>query len=248
MTHEQLVGSLKKLRLGTMATQYCDVAKLCEKKSTTYEQYLAKLTEIELAEKHRRKVRQLLWEAKIPLQKNLENYDFKARKGITKHQIERLLNGDFIRQAQNIVFFGDIGVGKTHLALALTQLLCEQEFRCYFTSTQTLIEQMLEAKKDLTLNLFFKRFDRYDLITCDELGYIPQSKEGADLFFQLISQRYERKSLMFTTNLTYSEWGKVFLNPITTAAAVDRIIHNCETFNLEGPSWRAEEAKKRKKN
>ena len=111
-----------------------------------------------------------------------------------------------------------------------------------------LIEKLLEAKTGLTLVSLWTRLDRYDLIVCDELGYIPQTKEGADLFFQFISQRYERKSLLITTNLTYSEWDKIFLNPITTAAAVDRIIHNCETFNIKGPSWRAETAKNRSKN
>ena len=100
------------------------------------------------------------------------------------------------------------------------------------------------SQKNLNLSTHLKRLDRFDLITLDELGYTPHSQEGAELFFQLISQRYERKSLMITTNLVYSEWDKVFLSKIATAAAVDRIIHNCETFNIQGPSWRAEQAKK----
>jgi len=243
MTHEELVGSLKQLRLYTIAKQYLETARVAEKTKKTYEQYLSILTDVELTEKHRLKVQRLLREAKLPLMKTFESYDFTQRTGITMKELRRLSQGDFIPHAGNVVLYGSFGVGKTHLALALTRSFCERRYRCFYTSTQQLIEQMLEAKKELSLNSLFRKLDRYDLITCDELGYIPQTQQGADLFFQFISQRYERKSLMITTNLTYSEWNKVFLNPITTAAAVDRIIHNCETFNIEGPSWRAIRAK-----
>ena len=140
----------------------------------------------------------------------------------------------------------DIGVGKSHLAEALTRELCQLGYRCLYTSVSSVIAELTLAQKNLTLTQYFKKLDRYDLITLDELGFTPESKDGADLFFQLISQRYERKSIIITTNLTYSEWNKVFLNPITTAAAVDRIIHHCETFNIQGDSGRTEEAEKNK--
>lgn len=245
MNHEELTTGLKTLKLPTMALGYVELAKIAEKEKLTYEHYLGKLVNDELLEKHAIKVKRLLKEAKVVLPKTLAGYDFSVRTGITAKQIKRLSEGSFVREAANVVFFGSHGVGKTHLALCLTQMLCEKGFRCYFCSTHALIDSLLKAKHDLELTSLFRRLDRFDLIACDELGYIPHEQAGADLFFQLISQRSERKSLLITTNLTYSEWDKVFLNPLSTAAAVDRIIHNCETFNILGPSWRKETAKKR---
>ena len=244
MNHEQLVGSLKKLRLPSMADQYLETAKAAEKTKKTYEQYLGLLVQTELAQKHCLKVKRFLKEAKLPQFKSVEAYNFKKRKGVTAQQMTRLAQGQWLKEPSNVVFYGSFGMGKSHLAMSLVRSLCQQGYRCLWTTTHGLIEQMRESKKELTLNTLFKKLDRFDLIACDELGYTASCQEGADLFFQFISQRYERKSLMMTTNLTYSEWDQVFLNPITTAAAVDRIIHNCETFNIEGKeSWRTESAK-----
>lgn len=248
MKHEELISGLKRLHLHETAAQYIEISKIAEKDKRTYEQYLAKLVEIELEAKHRLKVSRLTKGAKLPLYKGLEGYNFDVRTGITAKQVTRLGTGEFVRQAANVVFYGSFGLGKTHLAIALTGMLCEAGFKCLFTSTHGLISQLQVAKRDLTLASLFKRLDSYDLIACDELGYVPHDQDGADLFFQLISQRSERKSLLITTNLTYSEWEQVFLNPRTTAAAVDRIIHNCETFNIGGPSWRELDAKKRLMN
>jgi DNA replication protein DnaC len=245
MKHEELMAGLKQLHLHDMASQYVEIAKITEKDKGTYEQYLAKLVKLELAAKHQQKVNRLIKEARVPLYKSLDSFNFDLRTGITSKQFNRLATGEFIRQTANVVFFGDFGVGKTHLAIALTGELCEDGFKCLFSSTHGLINQLVSAKRDLTLTSLFKRLDKFDLIVCDELGYIPHDQDGADLFFQLISQRSERKSMLITTNLTYSEWEQVFLNPRTTAAAVDRIIHNCETYNIGGESWRGLTAKKR---
>jgi DNA replication protein DnaC len=245
MNHEELMAGLKKLFLNEISKEYIEVSKLAEKERRTYEQYLSKLVQIELQAKHQQKVKRLIGHAKLPLSKALETYSFDLRTGITAQQFNRLTEGDFVRQAINVVFFGSFGVGKTHLAIVLTERLCNLGFKCLFTSTYALINQLLSAKRDLTLASLFKRLDNYDVITCDELGYIPHDQDGADLFFQLISQRSERKSFIITTNLTYSEWDRVFINPITTAAAVDRIIYKCETFNIGGENWRGMMAKKR---
>jgi len=245
MKHEELISGLKSLHLNDMASQYVEISRISEKDKRTYEQYLAKLVQIELAAKHRLKVERLTREAKIPLYKSQDAYNFDLRTGITAKEINRLATGDFVRQAANVVFYGSFGVGKTHLAIALAGKLCEAGFKCLYSTTHGLINQLVTAKRDLALASLFKRLDKFDLIVCDELGYVPHDQDGADLFFQLISQRNERKSLLITTNLTYSEWDKVFLNLRTTAAAVDRVIHNCETFNIEGPSWREIIAKKR---
>lgn len=245
MKQEEIMSALMTLKLNAMARDFVEVAKVAEKKSLTFEQYLGALVRAEVAEKHAARVRRFIKEAGFPVVKTESGFDFKRRTGITERQFNRLLEGTFLKEAMNIVFFGSFSVGKTHLALALTHGLCQRGHRCLFTSTNNLIEQMLLAKKDGTILKLMKKLDRYDLIACDELGYIPQEPAGADLFFQLISQRSERRSLVITTNLTYSEWDKVFLNPLTTSAAVERIVANCETFHIQGPSWRKEMAKKK---
>jgi len=205
------------------------------------------LVEKELSCRQESRTRRLIKDARLPLRKDLDTFDYKRVKGITVRDVNRLATGEFLRKASNIVLFGNFGVGKTHLAIALATSLCEKKFRCLFIGTSALIETLLEAKKNLSSASTWKKLDSYDLIVCDELGYIPQTKEGADLFFQFIAQRYERKSLLITTNLTYSEWDKVFINETTTAAAVDRIIHRCETFNIQGDSWRKKEAMAKEK-
>lgn len=248
MKHEQLLVGLKSLYLHEMSKSYVEISKLAEKDKRTYEQYLAKLVEIELAAKHRLKVERLIRYAKVPMVKTLGSYNFDLRTGITVQQFSRLVSGEFVKQSGNVIFYGGFGMGKTHLAIALTNQLCEVGFKCLFSTVHNLINQLIDAKRDLTLTSLLKRLDKFDLIVCDELGYVPHDRDGADLFFQLISQRAERKSMVITTNLTFSEWEQVFLDPRTTAAAVDRIIHNCETFNLGGESYRAMEAKKRLKN
>ena len=245
MNYEELIESLNELRLSGIKREYAELARIAEKEKTSYEQYLFVLLQTELKSRLDAKVKRLILNAKIPKEKDLATYDFKRVKGITAQEIGRLATGQFIKSAHNLIFYGDIGVGKTHLAIGLIKELCCRKFHCLFTSTSLLIESLLEAKKKLCLAQSWKKLDKYDLIVCDELGYIPQTKDGADLFFQFISQRYERRSIIITTNLTYSEWDKVFLDATTTAAAVDRIIHKSETFNIHAPSWRREEAEKR---
>ena len=247
MTHEKLTANLRALSLPAMAEGYAEASLAAEKARLTYEQYLAGLTEKELERKADAKIRRLTKDAKLPLTKTIQTYDFTNRSGINAVEFKRLAKGDFVRDGSNVVFFGSFGVGKTHLAIALVNELVTKGFRCLFISTHGLIEQMLEAKQNLQLQHLFKRLDRFDLLVCDELGYVAQTQDGADLFFQLLSIRAERKSVAITTNLTFSEWDRVFVNPLNTAAAIDRIIHKCETFNVVGPSWRGEEAKRRNK-
>ena len=245
MNHDELVSALKQLRLMAMAEQFAEFAKQAERGNLTFEQFLAVLATAEIEAKQRLKVSRLVKEAKLPKIKEISDFEFNCRQGINRQQVQRLMAGEWVEKAWNIVFYGGFGVGKSHLAMALTRELCALGYRCHFTSTNELIDGLLRANSTLTLSAHLKALDRFDLIVLDELGYTPHTKDGADLFFQFISQRYERKSLLITTNLTYSEWDQVFINLSMTQAAVDRIIHRCETFNIQGPSWRAEEAKSR---
>ena len=245
MNREELIANLKCLRLPTMAVDYLETARQCEKVKNTHEQYLACLVTAEVEKKRYVRIQRRIKEAQIKIPKRLGTYDYSCRKGITAEQVGRLALCDFVRKAANVVFYGPFGVGKSHLATGLTIAACETGYRCLWRSTQEMVAELVKAHRTLTLSPLLKKLDGFDLICLDELGYTPQTAEGADLFFQFISQRYERRSLVISTNLTYSEWDKVFLSPMATAAAVDRIIHNCETYNISGPSWRAEEAKKR---
>lgn len=230
-----------------MREEYSNLATIATKEKNSYEQYLSMLTNVELERRQEQKRNRYLKEAKLPVDKDLTSYNFSNVEGIGPRDINILTTGGFVENAENVVFYGDIGTGKTHLAIGIIKKLCELGIRCYFTSTSALIEKLEEAKKGLQLASMWKRLDRYNLIVCDELGYIPQTKEGADLFFQFISQRYERKSILITTNLTYSQWSDVFLDEVTTSAAIDRIIHHCKTFNIRGPSWRQAQAKDNQK-
>ena len=243
MKQEQLHSGLKRLFLHAIAKDYLQVAKDHEKHQRSYEQYLLSLVEIELREKDRIKTQRLIKEAKIPLVKLVEEFDFSSRTGINAQEVARLSDGQWVKSGSNVVLYGNFGLGKTHLAMAITRNLCQKGYRCLYISATAFINELCVAQKSLTLSTLLKKLDRFDLIAIDELGYIAQTQEGADLFFQVISQRYERKSLMITTNLVYSDWDKVFLSKISTAAAVDKIIHHCETFNIQGPRWREKTAK-----
>ena len=245
MNHLQLTESLKHLRLQTFANELQNLTMQAETKRLSYGQFLAELVQAEISYRAAQRKKTLLAQSKVNSNKDLCDYNYTLREGISEKQITRLSQGEWLKTGTNLVLYGDIGVGKTHLAAGLIKKLCELNYRCYYSTTAKLIEDLSKAKRDLDLAGYMKRLDKFDLLVCDELGYSPQNQEGGDLFFQLIAHRYERKSILITTNLPYSEWQKVFYNPVTTAAAVDRIIHHCETINIMGPSGRTTHAKEK---
>ncbi len=229
---------LKEFRLSGVANNFSEIAKNSEKEKHTYEQYLSCLVDKEIATRRLNRTKRLLMGAKIPLIKTVQELNFSTIDGISRRQWDELATGGFVEQKTNLVFFGSFGVGKTHLATSLLVHFCEHGIPCLFTTTHKIIQEMLVAKEKLVLNQFFKKLDKFDVILFDELGYIPQSEEGGNLFFQLISDRAERKSIIITTNLTFSEWGKVFSNKLSTAAAIERVIHRSKVYNIKGPSKR----------
>lgn len=240
-THTELSKILKDFKLSGIANNFNTLAKTAEKEKYTYEQYLSTLIEKELQVRQVNRTKRLLLQAKLPVYKTIEEFDFKHVEGITKTQWKELANGDFVRNKTNLVLFGTFGVGKTHLATSLLVELSQKGIPCLFTSTHKIIQEMLQAKEKLILNQMFKKLDRYEVILFDELGYVPESEDGGNLFFQLISDRAERKSIIITTNLTFSEWDKVFSNKLSTAAAIERVIHKSKVINLKGPSKRKPE-------
>lgn len=239
MNHAQLSEAIKTLKLGTVAENLLATSVEAEKKKLTYEQFLSELLQLEVEHRREKRKHELIKQSKISSEKSLLDYKARPESGVTTAQLMRLAEGQWLKKGTNVVLYGDIGVGKTHIATGLVRSLCEKGFRCLFQTTTKIIEDLCRAKRDLSLGAHFKKLDAFDLLVSDELGYIPHTSDGAELFFQLISHRYERKSILITTNLPYSDWGKVFNTLSTTVAAVDRIVHHCETISIMGPSGRS---------
>lgn len=242
-----LDSSLKNLRLPAILLAYDNYAKIALEEKYSYEQYLLALSKKEVEERFNNRIKYLIKQAKFPKQKTIDEYDFK-KIDISKESIIQLSHGNFLSDASNIIFFGVPGSGKTHLAMGIGRDLCLKGHKVIFHTGCSLIQELVRAKNNLTLTNYFKKMMAYDLVIIDELGYIPFDKTEGDLLFQFISDRYERKSLLITTNLAFSEWETLFKDKMIATAAIDRLVHYSQIFKFENvPSFRVEEAKKRLK-
>ena len=242
-----LESSLKALRLPEMLANYSECARLSASEKYTYEHYLLNLAEKELEKRRANKIQYLLKQAKFPKVKTLDEFDFK-RAQINKDPMIQLSHGSFLADSYNVIFYGRSGIGKTHLAIAIGRELCLNGFKVVFFTGCELVQNLLKAKNELTLSNYFKKLSSYDLVIIDEMGYIPFEKSEGDLLFQFISDRYERKSLMITTNLSFSEWDVIFNDKMVATAAIDRLVHYSHIYKFddqETDSYRTEEAKKR---
>jgi DNA replication protein DnaC len=191
-------------------------------------------------------VARLLKESALPLEKSLENFDLKRLPTKAQRQLRTLLDGGFLDRKENILVFGNPGSGKSHLLSALAQeLIVGRERKMHFTKCSLLIQDLLAAKRDLRLSKEIKRLNRYDGLIIDDLGYLQQSREDMDVVFTLLAERYERGSVLMTSNLAFSKWEGIFKDAMMTAAAIDRLVHHCVIVELNIPSYRAEEAKKK---
>lgn len=243
---EQLNDCLTGLCLTTVRKQYPDLAEKAQSESLSYEEYLFSVLEAECETRRMRRIDRRLKESRLPLEKNLRTFEMKRLPKKASQQVKTLIGGDFISHNENVLIFGNPGSGKTHLICALAQELIKQDKRILFTSCALLLQELLLSKKDLRLPRLLKKFLRYDAIIIDDIGYVQQEKEEMEVLFTLLAEKYERGSIMITSNLPFSKWGNIFKDPMMTAAAVDRIVHHSIILELNIDSYRMNAAKKRK--
>lgn len=238
---------LEKLRLPTIRREWEGVAAACATEGRDYGDYLLRLTERELIEREQRAAQRRIKSAKFPVLKTLENFDFTAQASINEILVRQLMAGEYLDSRENVLFIGNSGTGKTHLATALGFAACAQGKRVRFWSSTALVTHMLEMREQRDLKRFFAQMEKHDLIILDELGYVPFSKAGAELLFEVVSRAYERLSLIVTTNLPFEQWTEVMGSERLTGALLDRLTHRVHIIEANGESYRLKDAQKRRK-
>lgn len=238
---------LKQLKLPTMLSECEKVARRCAAENVDHLGFLLQLCELELIDRDRRAAERRLKAARFPMQKTLETFDFKARPSINKALVTELMRGEYIDKRENILLVGNSGTGKTHVATALGMAACGQGKRVRFVRVTELITQLLEAREERELMRLKKQLAKLDLLILDELGYVPASKAGSELLFDVISTAYERLSLIVTTNLPFENWTEVLGSERLTGATLDRLTHRCHIIETRGESHRLRDAKRRQR-
>jgi DNA replication protein DnaC len=243
---ETLAAYLKELHLPAFRASYEEVARQAQQEGLSFEQYLLTLAQRECQERRNKRVERLLHESRLPLEKSWTTLELKRLPVKVVQQARTLLEGSFLDRAENVLAFGPPGSGKTHLLCALCQELVRTGRRVLFRKCGLLVQELLAAKRDLKLPALLKRLAGYEALLVDDLGYVQQSREEMEVLFTLLAERYERGSVLLTSNLAFSGWEAIFKDPMTTAAAIDRLVHHSVIIELNLPSYRAEQAKKAK--
>jgi DNA replication protein DnaC len=231
-----------------MCAEFEKLAREASAANETYEQYLLRLSELEVAARSTNALRARIKQAAFPVPKDFDTYEFTTMPTLNKQKFLELARGEWIDQHYNVCLIGAPGTGKTHLAIALGQAACRQGRRVRFFTAAALVNRLEEAQKQYQLDRFLAQLDKTDLLICDELGYLSFSRSGAELLFQVFADRYERASLLITSNLAFSDWGQVFQGERMTAALLDRLTHRCHIFEMNGESYRFRESMKAKKS
>lgn len=229
---------LRQLRLPTVAANYRKFAQEAAQSRQPYEEYLLALLEHELDQRDVNRRQRRILEARFPVRRTLDEFDFHAIPSLNAAKVMELARGEFIPRHENVALIGGIGTGKTHLALALALAACEQGYRVRFFTAAGLMNELLEAQEAHRLSQLERTLSKLELIVLDEVGFVPFSQRGAQMLFTFISQRYQRASLMVTSNLTFGEWTEVFGDTRLTSALLDRLTHRCHILEFAGESYR----------
>jgi len=247
---DSLNSSLKELRLPMFYSCWEEVAEMAEKENLTYEEFLSELTQRECSRRRNGRIERELGRSRLPLEKSLETFDLDRLPSPVRRMVRTLVQGDFVGRCENVLAFGQPGSGKTHLLCAIGQHLIRDSegwTKVFFCPCSYLVERLLGAQKRLEMEQELRKLARYDVVIIDDLGYVQQSREEMEVLFTFLAQRYERGSVMITSNLPFSKWENIFKDPMTTAAAIDRLVHHSVILELNVSSYRLEESKKKKK-
>ncbi len=233
------------LHLPGIRYNYEESMRLATKESLSYESFLLGLLERESEERYNNRVLRLLKDSKLPQEKKLENFDLSRLPLKVRQQLKALLDGSFLERRENVLVFGNPGSGKTHLLCAVGRELIGQNRRVLFTTCTRLVQQLLLAKRELKLTKQLKKLSRYEAIIIDDIGYVQQERDEMEVLFNLISERYERGSLLISSNLPFSKWETIFKSPMVAEAAIDRLVHHCVVIESNLESFRMSQARKR---
>lgn len=237
---------LKQLRLPTMVREYRKLGEQCATEDATFEVFLLRLVESEMMDRERRATERRIKAAKFPVSKSLETYNFLDMPTLNKKLVVDLTRCEWIGRRENVLALGNSGTGKTHISLALGLAACQQGFRVRFTTAAALVHELIEARDEKRLLRFQKNLSRQELLIVDELGFVPLSKAGAEMLFEILSQRYERSSTLVTSNLPFAEWTEVLGSERLTGALLDRLTHHVHILEMNGESYRLKNSKKKK--
>jgi DNA replication protein DnaC len=241
--YTELNSQLHALKLPTMAESFSEIALKAARNGVSHEAYLHELVRLEWEARAQRRRARLLSESGLPREKTFRTLQLGAFPPLIRQQIERLRSGAFVQQAVNVVVVGKPGAGKSHLLASLGHALVEQGYPVLWRSTAHLMQRLLAAKRDLRLPQELAKLDRYACLILDDIGYVQHDQDEMEILFTLLSERYERKTVMISTNLVFSEWTRIFKSPMTTMAAIDRIVHHCVIVDMMAiDSYRAKEA------
>ncbi|MCP3656661.1 MAG: ATP-binding protein [Herbaspirillum sp.] len=239
---------LKKLRLPTFMAEYDKLAGQCASENKNHIQYLSRLTELEMIERERRMIERRIKAAKFPAMKSLDSFDFKAMPSLNKPLVMELARCEYMDRYENVIALGPSGTGKTHIALGLGLAACQKGLKVRFITAAALVHELIEANDEKRLLRLQRQLTSQNLLIIDELGFVPLSKTGAELLFEVISQCYERGSLIITSNLPFDEWTQTFGSERLTGALLDRLTHHIHILEMNGDSYRLKQSKRKTRN
>jgi DNA replication protein DnaC len=243
----QIRELLKELHLPAIRENFELKAAESLQEQSGYLTYLRELLELECTQRREKSVQRRLHESNLPLEKSFDTFEIDRFPQKIKHQIKVLREGSFLDRCENVLAFGCPGTGKSHLLAALGQELIRASRRVYFASTSLMVQELLRAKSELRLDKYLKKLSCFDAIILDDIGYVQQDRQEMEVLFTLLAARYERGSVMITSNLQFSKWESIFKDPMTTAAAIDRLVHHSVILELDVPSYRMEQAQQKKR-